>query len=206
MSTMRDLLATGLAQAGLLLSLVGLWVGSLTWTRAGRSLDRKAFRAINRLPELPVLDWAMWSITHLGSAWAGIAALTLAIVAGRSRFGLVIAASLLTVATIIGVAKALTQRRRPYVELAGVRVIGLRPVDLSYPSGHTTVAFNLATLLAFGLAPAWPGCAGLYLAAAAVGYSRLHLGVHYPSDVLAGAVFGTGWGLLWASFLALGGG
>jgi len=34
-----------------------------------------------------------------------------------------------------------------------------------------------------------------------VGYSRLHLGVHYPLDVISGACMGTGWGLVWASYL-----
>ncbi len=191
----------GLGQIGLLLATVGLWIGALDWTPFGRRFDRAAFRAINRLPTAPALDWAMWSITHLGSAWSGLAVLALAIMVHHYRFGLHAALAMLTLGIVIGVSKALTQRHRPYVQLTGVRVIGLRPVDLSYPSGHSSVAFCLATLLALGLPLAWPARIAVYLLASTVGYSRLHLGVHYPLDVLSGALLGTGWGIIWVSFL-----
>ena len=190
-----------LAEVGLLLTALGLWIGALNWTRSGRALDRQAFRAINCLSWPPVFDWLMWSVTHLGSAWSGMAVLALAILMRQLRFGIVTALAVLTAGIVIGVTKALTQRPRPFSQLQGVRVIGLRPADLSYPSGHTAMAFNLATLLALGLSLAWPACAGLYLLAGAVGYSRLHLGVHYPLDVLSGAYTGTGWGLVWVSYL-----
>lgn len=190
-----------LAATGLLLTVLGLWAGALTWTRLGKAFDRAAFRAINRLSAPPALDWLMWSVTHLGSAWSGLAVLALATLVHQPRFGIVTALALLTVGIVIGVTKALTQRPRPFAQLQGVRVIGLRPADLSYPSGHTAMAFNLATLLALGLPLAWPARAGLYLLAGSVGYSRLHLGVHYPLDVISGACMGTGWGLVWASYL-----
>ncbi len=193
------------AVTGLLLATLGLSVGALNLTRFGRALDRGGFLVINRLPALPALDFAMWSVTHLGSAWAGMAVLAFAIVIRRSHFGLIVALALLTLGVVIGVTKALTQRRRPYTQLPEVRVIGLRPVDLSYPSGHATTAFALATLLTLGLPLAWPLPAALYALAAAVGYSRLHLGVHFPLDVLSGAALGTGWGILWGALLGPGG-
>jgi len=189
------------AQVGLLVTAGGLWLGALNWTRFGRAFDRGAFRRINRLPSWPALDWLMWCVTHLGSAWGGIAALAYALLLRPARFGIVTALAILTVGLVIGVGKAITQRPRPFVQLSGVRVIGLRPADLSYPSGHTALAFNVATLLVFGLPLGWPLCALLYFLAGAVGYSRLHLGVHYPFDVLSGAAIGTGWGLLWVSYL-----
>ena len=61
----------------------------------------------------------------------------------------------------------------------------------SFPSGHTSSAFALATSLSLTM-PKWYVIAPAYLYAGAVGYSRMHLGVHYPSDVLAGAIVGTG--------------
>lgn len=61
----------------------------------------------------------------------------------------------------------------------------------SFPSGHTSSAFALATSLSLAF-PKWYVIAPSYLYACAVGYSRMHLGVHYPSDVLAGAVVGAG--------------
>jgi membrane-associated phospholipid phosphatase len=61
----------------------------------------------------------------------------------------------------------------------------------SFPSGHTTHAFALATSVSL-VYPQWYIIAPSYLWAGAVGYSRMHLGVHYPSDVLAGAIIGSG--------------
>ena len=65
----------------------------------------------------------------------------------------------------------------------------------SFPSGHTSSAFALATSLSLAF-PKWYVIAPAYLYASAAGYSRMHLGVHYPSDVLAGAIVGAGSALL----------
>lgn len=61
----------------------------------------------------------------------------------------------------------------------------------SFPSGHTSSAFATATSLSLCY-PKWYIIAPTFLWASAVGYSRMELGVHYPSDVLAGAVLGIG--------------
>jgi membrane-associated phospholipid phosphatase len=61
----------------------------------------------------------------------------------------------------------------------------------SFPSGHTSQAFALATSLSLNFTK-WYVIAPSFLWAGAVGYSRMDLGVHYPSDVLAGAVLGAG--------------
>ena len=61
----------------------------------------------------------------------------------------------------------------------------------SFPSGHTSSAFATATSLSFAY-PKWYVIAPSYLWACTVGYSRMSLGVHYPSDVLAGALVGAG--------------
>jgi len=63
--------------------------------------------------------------------------------------------------------------------------------DASFPSGHTSNAFALATSLSLNF-PKWYVIAPSYLWASSVGYSRLHLGAHYPSDVAAGCLIGTG--------------
>ena len=65
----------------------------------------------------------------------------------------------------------------------------------SFPSGHTSTAFNLATSLSMAF-PKWYVIVPSYVYACAAGYSRLHLGVHYPSDVLAGALVGAGSAIL----------
>ncbi len=61
----------------------------------------------------------------------------------------------------------------------------------SFPSGHTSTAFQTATSLSLAF-PKWYIIAPSFIWASSVGYSRMHLGVHYPSDVLAGAVIGSG--------------
>ena len=61
----------------------------------------------------------------------------------------------------------------------------------SFPSGHTSSVFTTATSLSLNY-PKWYIIAPSYLWAGAVGYSRMQLGVHYPSDVLAGAILGAG--------------
>jgi membrane-associated phospholipid phosphatase len=63
--------------------------------------------------------------------------------------------------------------------------------DPSFPSGHTSSAFATATSLSLAY-PEWYVITPSYLYAGTVAYSRMHLGVHYPSDVLAGAVIGSG--------------
>ena len=61
----------------------------------------------------------------------------------------------------------------------------------SFPSGHTSSAFATATSVSLAY-PKWYVIAPSFTWAGAVGYSRMHLGVHYPTDVLAGAVIGAG--------------
>jgi membrane-associated phospholipid phosphatase len=61
----------------------------------------------------------------------------------------------------------------------------------SFPSGHTSSSFALATSLSLSY-PKWYVIAPSYLWAGTVAFSRMDLGVHYPSDVLAGALIGTG--------------
>lgn len=61
----------------------------------------------------------------------------------------------------------------------------------SFPSGHTSIAFSTATALTLSY-PRWYVWIPAYSYAALAGYSRLYLGVHYPTDVLAGALTGSG--------------
>lgn len=87
--------------------------------------------------------------------------------------------------------KNLFARIRPY-NVAEVEILVAKLKDFSFPSGHTLVSFEAATAL-FCYHRKW-GIAALTLATV-IAYSRLYLFVHYPTDVLAGALLGVGLGL-----------
>ena len=86
--------------------------------------------------------------------------------------------------------KRIIKRERPFVTYPYLikRDVG---GSYSFPSGHTSAAFCTATSLSL-LFPKWYVIAPSYLYAASVGYARMYQGVHYPSDVLVGAVVGAG--------------
>lgn len=85
--------------------------------------------------------------------------------------------------------KSVTQRDRPFLDTslnAEVRV-PYKPQSSSFPSNHAVNCFAVATLLTWYYPPlTWI----FYLIAALVGYSRIYVGVHYPSDILVGAIIG----------------
>ena len=83
-------------------------------------------------------------------------------------------------------------RTRPYITYSGLQVDpAFYETSPSFPSGHTSIAFATATSLSLKY-PKWYIIVPSYFWACSVGYSRLNLGVHYPSDVLAGAITGAG--------------
>jgi membrane-associated phospholipid phosphatase len=88
------------------------------------------------------------------------------------------------------VLKNVTKRDRPYVTYPEIDNV-VEESGYSFPSGHTSLAFATATSLSMAY-PKWYVIAPSFLWAGAVGYSRLYLGVHYPTDVLAGAIVGSG--------------
>lgn len=87
--------------------------------------------------------------------------------------------------------KTTIDRARPFVtypdDIHKYSVAGSK----SYPSGHTSMAFAAATSISLQY-PKWYVIAPAFIYASGVGYSRMYLGVHYPTDVLAGAVLGAG--------------
>ena len=103
---------------------------------------------------------------------------------------IIIGGTLIISSAVTGILKYSIQRERPFVTYPDVKHI--TPEDsYSFPSGHTSTAFALATSVAI-VYPKWYVAAPAYLWASSAAYSRLRFGVHYPSDVLAGALIGSG--------------
>jgi membrane-associated phospholipid phosphatase len=83
--------------------------------------------------------------------------------------------------------KALFGRERPPFRYAEPEPLVHTPHDGAFPSGHAATSFAAATILSF----AFPRLAPfLFVLAAAVGWSRVYVGVHYPLDIVGGAVYG----------------
>ena len=110
---------------------------------------------------------------------------------------LTLTASLVGVYALQTSIKYLVKRDRPFVKYPGYIDNKVEEDGYSFPSNHTGGAFALATSLSLEY-PKWYIIAPSYLWVSAVGFSRLQLGVHYPSDVIAGAVIGSA--TSWACF------
>jgi undecaprenyl-diphosphatase len=163
------------------------------WLDEAKAIDTAIYGAI-AASDTPGLDRAMRRLSRAadhGKLWFAIAA-ALALLGGpggrlaawRGLVSLGIASGFANL-----LAKPLATRRRPprreAEELARRHV--QMPRSSSFPSGHTASAFAFAT----GAGTAQPMLsAPLRILAMLVGYSRIHTGVHYPADVLAGALIG----------------
>jgi membrane-associated phospholipid phosphatase len=156
-------------------------------------IDQATYRAVAATAS-PTLDTALsWLSTAADHSklWLAIAGV-LALRDGRPRRAAVlgVASVGLASATVNIAAKRLLSRARP--DQAAAMVPAARrvrmPASGSFPSGHAASAFAFAAAVGSELpAASFP----LHLLAAAVAYSRVHTGVHYPADVVFGSLAGT---------------
>lgn len=142
-------------------------------------------------------DWLegfMKAVTFLGNGgWFFIAlGILLAVYPKTRTYGFLLLAALAVDAVVLNLGlKNLVQRVRPYDQFPDLILLIEKQVDFSFPSGHSGCAFAAAGV--FLLAPpkgkrafGW----GMLILAVIIGFSRLYVGVHFPTDVLAGAAIG----------------
>lgn len=160
-------------------------------------LDEQVLRWIAETLRTPILDKAFTLYTFLGNGgWAFILIGLILLISRRTRKA---GAASLT-AMLLGLLvtnltlKPLISRERPWVVMENFVTL-LTSSDLnSFPSGHTCAAFAFGVALCAVLPQKWAKAAAL-IAAALMGFSRLYVGVHFPSDVIVGALVGTLCGL-----------
>jgi undecaprenyl-diphosphatase len=203
-------LAGLLLSVGLVLSLIALWaLSNLTEEVIEGDTVRIDEGVLNWLNghATPALDQAALEITALGNTLVILVlvatAVALLVLLQQRAYALLLTLAVAGVAVITPFLKAIFDRPRP--QLFEWRV-HYQLTSAAYPSGHATmsmVTFLTIAYIIYRLSRVKPPAAFAALLAACIviliGTSRLYLGVHYPSDVLAGYVVG----FVWAVFCAL---
>jgi len=179
-----------------------------------QSLDTALFHWVNGTLANPFFDWLMPILSGEGVPWlaAAIAGLLVGVLFGSTRLRLCALLMVLVVALgdplVVGTVKDSVLRPRPFVTIQDARLFGEKGKGYvppradgslppganrhSFPSAHAANWFALATVAClFYRRRAW----FLFPLAAAVAFSRVYNGVHYPSDVTAGAILGTGYAI-----------
>jgi membrane-associated phospholipid phosphatase len=158
-----------------------------------RDLDLKALRWMRTHGHTPGVEGAAVALGKAGNnglVWLILGA-TLALIDNDRWESWLICALLGPVAIGLNYAiKLVVKRPRPVLE--GLPPLGGAPSSLSFPSAHATSSFAVAT----AMVRVDPAMAGAFAVAIAVALGRPYLGMHYPSDVLAGAVLGVVLGLI----------
>ncbi len=144
-----------------------------------------------------ILGTVMIALSVIGSGWTLLGLIPLLGHGRTRRFAVHLLGVALMAAVLVSLLKELFQRARPCVTLANIHALWDNPTDFSLPSGHATGSFVVAGFIAVavlrtGKRPAVSVVVSLFgfALAAAIAVSRVYLGVHYPTDVLAGSVLG----------------
>ena len=156
--------------------------------------DFAVLNGIQSAVACPFMDYTMTAVTFLGGAviWAIIGVVLLFFKKHRICGAYVISAVILSILVGEFLIKPMVMRERPFL-VNDFPIIISPPSGSSFPSTHTFLSFAAAIVL-FKYRR-WAGLAGLGFAAL-TGFSRLYLYVHYPTDVITGAVLGSFMGII----------
>lgn len=158
------------------------------------TIDAQILLFIQQYLRSDMVTWFWKGITFLGDGgWFWIALALVLLISPKTRKAGVTAALALAIGSLVTnlVLKNAVARIRPYDAVEGLIPLVAKLKDYSFPSGHTCASFACAVVY-YKMFPGKPGKAVVILAVL-IGLSRLYVGVHYPTDVLAGGLIG------WAS-------
>lgn len=169
---------------------------SMLWS-FGEEWDSKIFLFFNLWSYHPKwLDGVMWLATQLGNFVTALILSGTFFILGEHRLPYEMLLGTFTQWLLVEVIKSLSNRTRPFLTLKGARLIGWRERGRSFPSGHTAQTFFIITLLTHWFQLGLAGTIALYSIGVLVGFTRIYIGVHYPRDVIGGAILGSIWGIL----------
>ena len=178
--------------AGLVFAISFIILDFVTFSGVIVSSDISVFKFINNGDHTTQLDSAMILLSDYGRevVWS-LVVIGLIVFGGKKERKTAITLILLVVilAPLGAVVKAAEPRGRPYAVLPGTRLLVSPENDSSFPSGHTLIVAGGAVVALVCLRKAFS--IPLTIEAALVSYSRIYVGVHYPTDVIAGALLGT---------------
>ncbi|AIE61686.1 phosphatase PAP2 family protein [Bacillus methanolicus] len=161
--------------------------------------DQNWFYHCNQWPEI-VISFFKW-ITHFGGAGFTISIQLLLHIVGPDFLKSTVLAASFSLAIshlIASLMKRFFRRIRPYLALPDAKVYGYLFKDPSFPSGHSTAIFSVVVPYCVYIPELAPFLLPL---AVLVAFSRVVLGVHYPSDVAAGAILGSMTALFFSYFI-----
>ena len=160
-----------------------------TFLQSVQNLDGEILLQIQQHLRTDMLTPLMKFVTFLGNGgwfWILCAVVLLAIPKTRKTGYAAVLSLIFGVIVTNLLLKNIVARPRPFAEIEALIPLIAKPTDFSFPSGHTTASFAVA-LVMLRMLPKKIGIPAVVLAAL-VAFSRLYLGVHYPTDVLVGFV------------------